>query len=99
MEIAQEAVRWRIADLPALLELKNTLLFAYFIICNAVGVGLSPAVFSYHLFLYRSISATAWASLSARVRLQYATVCLYMAQRFFPNERTFERSLVSALML
>ena len=90
---AQDSLLSRDADVPSLLEFKNNLLFAYVVICDALRVGLSAAVFSYHLFLHRAFSLTRWASLTSQLRIQYAALCLAMAQRFFPPERPFKTQL------
>lgn len=93
IEHTQDVLRSRRSDVPQLLEFKNTLLFGYIVICNLLHVGLSTEIFSDHLFLRRTFSLTRWASLSSPLRLQYAALCLYMAQRFFSAERPFKTQI------
>jgi hypothetical protein len=95
VEILEDILNTVSADLrtafsPDLLAVQNRIFFTYIVIAEITKVGISAAVGSYFLKVFRSASPSKWAATRSDVRVQYAALILTFMMRFYELDKPFE---------
>lgn len=79
-----------VADLPVFLELKNALLFLYYVSSDILKAGTRQDIRNNHLQVAWAVGPALWRTLPKTLRIQYALLCLHITLRDFPPTVTFE---------
>lgn len=73
-----------------LFEFQNYLIYYYFLAAQSLGTGISAAVVSNHLLVFRLVNSSTWATISPKSRMQYASLVLHLVLQYYSPESEFK---------
>lgn len=92
-----ESVVYKLSDLllrPSLdadlLEAQNAWIFICLVVGESLQVVVHQPVTSGHLLAFRKASSSSWEAISLKLRIQYATLVLYLILQHYPSDTRFE---------